>query len=69
MKAYWGNGGIDSLILDRDTGEKCMPSLTPLPLCHRQKRLHFSLDRRLSGLKAVVDATEGANLLVLLPEK
>jgi len=69
MKAYWGNGGIDSLILDLDTGEKCMPSFTPLPLCHRQKRLHFSLERKLNGLKAVLGAIERTKFLVLLPEK
>jgi len=29
MKAYWGNGGIDSLILDLDTGENVCPASRP----------------------------------------
>lgn len=68
MKAYWGNGGIDSLILDLDTGEKSVLSFTPLPLYHQQKRLHFPFDRRPNRLKAALDAIEGAKVLVLLPE-
>jgi hypothetical protein len=49
MKAYWGNGGIASRILDLGTRWRLVVSFTSRPLYPQGKSPWCPLDRRLGG--------------------
>jgi hypothetical protein len=49
VKAYWGSGGTDPLILDLGTRWRWMVSFTPRPLYLQRKSPWYPLERRLGG--------------------